>query len=234
MQRPDLSIIITAHREGIISGATANSALSAISHASKDSNLTCEVILVLDNANLATSETLRHAFKNCHLKIIETQTADPGQSRNAGISRAQWYASAFLDGDDLWSSNWLSEGWKMLQSRPDCIGHSHCNMVFGDQKNLWWHVDSEGELFDPDYLLWANYWDALSIALTETYRNYPFKANDLALGFGHEDWHWNAHTIAQGVAHKPVLNTVHFKRRRPNSVMASVSKADGTVWPISK
>lgn len=163
----DISIIITAHREGLISGLTARSASEAIAVARKDA-------------------------------------------------------------DDLWSANWLSEAWKLACARPDAVLHSHCNIVFGQERNIWWHIDSEGPLFDIDYLGWANYWDAMSFAATEIYRNAPFRANDLKRSFGHEDWHWNVHTIKAGTAHEPVPQTLHFKRRRAG---LQVARNDATIWP---
>ena len=85
---------------------------------------------------------------------------------------------------------------------------------------------------EPDYLAWLNYWDAMSMAATAIYRRHPFRSNDLALGFGHEDWHWNRMTLAAGHAHRPVPGTMHFKRRRSGSQMARVAGADGVSWPV--
>jgi hypothetical protein len=104
-------------------------------------------------------------------------------------------------------------------------------MVFGDDRNLWWHIDSEGPFFNPEYLAWGNYWDAMSFARTSTYRQFPFRRNDLKLGFGHEDWHWNAMTIAANVPHKPAPETMHFKRRRPGSQMALVDQVGSVRLP---
>jgi len=87
-------------------------------------------------------------------------------------------------------------------------------------------------MFDPEYLAWRNYWDAMSFARTTICQKFPFRRNDLQLGFGHEDWHWNAWTIAEGVPHKPVLETMHFKRRRENSQMAVVDRSGSVRWPL--
>jgi glycosyltransferase involved in cell wall biosynthesis len=230
-QTPDISVVLTAHREGVLAGATANSAREAIARAEADLGLRCEIVLVLDRTNVSTAAVLEHAFDGMPLTVLRTEEGDPGQARNAGIAAARGVVSTFLDADDLWSGNWLTEGWKLIEARPDCVGHSHCNLVFGGERGLWWHVDSEGSLFDPDYLAWANYWDAMSIARTDLYRRVPFRANDLSLGFGHEDWHWNRLTWRQGIAHKPVPHTMHFKRRRPGSQMSLVEKADALIWP---
>ena len=226
----DISVILTAHNEGVLAGVTAHSARKAIAHAAQD-GLRCEVVLVLDRASEPTIAVLEDGFDDLPLQVLHTDEGDPGQARNRGIEAARGTCATFLDGDDLWSANWLSEAHRLIVSRPDCVAHSACNMIFGNEKNLWWHIDSEGAFFDPDYLSWANYWDAMSFARTSVYRDFPFRKNDLKLGFGHEDWYWNVVTVDAGVAHKPVPETMHFKRRRTGSQMALVDQVGGIRWP---
>lgn len=228
----DITVIITAHKEGLISGVTAKSAINAIAHAKAHLNLSCEMILVLDRTDDVTRRVLEDSLESLDPTIICTDEGDPGQARNAGIAIASGICSTFLDADDLWSDNWLTEAWGLLGQRPDCIAHSSCNVVFGNEQCLWWHIDSEGPLFNPLYLEFANYWDALSMARTEIYRRFPFKQNDLKLGFGHEDWHWNRLTIMNKIPHKPVLDTVHFKRRRTGSQMSLVEQSGSVCWPL--
>ncbi len=225
----DISIIITAHREGILAGATARSALEAIAEA-EAAGASTEVIVVLDRSDSHTEQVLAHGL-GARAQLLHTDLGDPGLARNAGIAAARGQFATFLDGDDLWSSNWLVAAWQAAKARPDAVFHSHCNIVFGQERNIWWHVDSEGALCDSDFLSWANYWDAMSFAATATYRGLPFRANDLKNGFGHEDWHWNVQTIRAGIAHKPVPETIHFKRRRAGSQMAHVARNDATIWP---
>lgn len=231
-QDPDISVILTAHREGVLAGATAHSARRAMARVAADLGSRCEVILVLDRANAATVAVLENAFDPALLTVLHTDEGDPGQARNHGVAAARGRCATFLDGDDLWSENWLTEAWTLTDRRPDCVVQSACNMVFGNQRNLWWHIDSESPGFDPGYLEWANYWDAMTFARTEIYRKYPFRANDLRLGFGHEDWYWNAWTLSEGVPHKPAPETMHFKRRRTGSQMAVVDQSGAVRWPL--
>jgi len=228
---PDISVVITAHREGVIVGPTAASAMEAIKHVQDTLGKTVEVIVILDRADEVTRAILTHGLGGL-ARIVETDEGDPGQARNQGTDQAQGEYICFLDGDDLWSYNWLAEAYKFVEKRPDVVAHPHCNVVFGREKCVWWHIDSEGPHFDPKYLEWGNYWDALTFARTEIYRRFRFLPNDLETGFGHEDWHWNCATIAAGVAHKAVPNTAHFKRRRERSVSAKVNERLGTVRPL--
>lgn len=227
----DISVILTAHREGMIVGATVASALEAIAYAEESLQLNIELIAVLDRSDDLTRETIVSGFDSrCDL-LLECDEGDPGQSRNRGVEASTAKYVSFLDGDDLWSFNWLAEAWRFSKQYPGAIAHSACNVVFGEQNGLWWHVDSEGPLFDARYLLWAHYWDAMSFVSREIMLVHPFQKNDIDRGFGHEDWHWSVATVKAGIPHKPVPNTVHFKRRRTGSQMSKVDGAGCVVLP---
>ncbi len=230
MTQPDISIIMTAHREGFLAGATGRSVQAAMNHA-QAGGLNCEVIVVLDRADPLTGQVLHEVF-GASARYVSSDAGDPGQARNRGIEEAHGLCSAFLDGDDLWSENWLTAAWAMSAQRPDAVLHSACNLVFGHRRMIFWHADSETALCELSYMSWLNYWDALSFARTGLYRAHPFRANDLPLGFGHEDWHWNVVTLAAGIPHKPVPNTMHFKRAREGSQMSRVAQVNGIRWPV--
>lgn len=230
----DLSLILTAHREGILAGTTIQSARIAIDHA-RAADISMEVVVILDRADAATSDIMRHGFAgltDTPARFLETSEGDPGRARNRGVQVASGHAATFLDADDLISANWFAAAWHMVQQRPDAIWHPACNLVFGQERNLWWHVDSESALFDPLYLEWANYWTAISCAKIDVYREFPFAGNILHDGFGHEDWHWNRVTLQAGHAHKPAPETLYFIRRRQGSQMTRVEAADGVSWPL--
>jgi glycosyltransferase involved in cell wall biosynthesis len=230
--RVDISVVITAHREGIIAGQSVRSAQEAIAYAQAE-GLTCETVAVLDRADEVTAAIMRSAL-GANARIIATNEGDPGQARNRGVAEARGQTVAFLDSDDLWSRNWLAAAFRQSVARPDTIAHSACNLVFGRTRLLWWHTDSETALCDSAHLNWTNYWDAMTLAPTSIYRKFPFKANDLRIGFGHEDWHWNMITLKHGHAHKPVPGTMHFKRSRSGSQMSLVERVGNIPWPISK
>lgn len=226
----DVSIIITAHRERLYLPVSGKSAAEAAAYAQDKLGITTETIVVLDNPDDMTRDLARNYFPG-DVRIIESSAGDPGAARNLGLSEAKGRFSTLLDGDDLWSRNWIASAVELGRQRPDAVLHSHCNVVFGGDSNVWWHIDSEGPLYLPEYLEWANYWDAMSFAETALYQRIPFRANDLKQGFGHEDWHWNIVTTDAGIAHKPVEGTVHFKRRRSGSQMANANKSDAVPWP---
>jgi hypothetical protein len=226
----DVSVALTCHREGLLAGLSAKSALRCIEEARK-MNLSCEFLVILDHADPLTKSTIETALDSESPLILNTEYGDPGLARNHASQVSQGKYLSFLDADDIWSYNWITSAWLMLQKYPNIIAHSQCNIVFGERNNTWWHVDSESYNCDPDYLVWANYWDSLSFSHTAVYRKYPFRANNLAQGFGHEDWLWNHSTLMAGLPHRPVPNTIHFKRARPGSQMSKVTNDGNMTWP---
>ncbi len=229
----DVSVVLTAHREGVIAGATIRSALQAIEYAERTCNIRIELVAVLDKADDMTSFVITNGLGE-RAKIIHANEGDPGQTRNRGVENASGSYVTFLDGDDLWSYNWIEQAWKRAVERPEAVFHSECNITFGNERNVWWHIDSEGPLFDKDYLDWGNYWDSLSFARRDIYARFPFRNNDLKGGFGHEDWHWNYVTLVAGLPHKPVPGTIHFKRRRRGSQMSLVEQSGSVIWPVDR
>jgi hypothetical protein len=225
-----VSAIMTGHREGVISGPSISSFREAIGHA-RARGITVEPIVVLDRPDALTRTMFADAGEWA-AKVTVADFGDPGMSRNYGVSLASGEFVTFLDADDLWSFNWLVAAYDFCvqQGRP-IIAHSQLNVIFGQQRELWLHVDSEGPDFDPDYLQITNYWDALSFAPRQVFAETHFRKNELSLGYGHEDWHWNCVTLSSGIPHKPVPDTVHMKRRRHNSQMARASHNDVVPWP---
>lgn len=230
--QPDVTAILTGHREGLLAGPASRSLLTAVETA-EASGIRCQIVAVLDRVDTLTREVLRTGLGD-RATFIESDEGDPGKARSIGISAATGGYACFLDADDLWSTNWITGAFAAVQERPDAIFHSACNMIFGDDRLMFWHVDSESPDFDPLYLEFNNYWDALCFAKTEIFRATPFRANDLTLGFGHEDWHWNAMTLAKGIPHKPVPGTMHFKRARSRSQMSKVNEVGSVRWPLDE
>lgn len=227
---PDISAILTAHREGALAGPSLRSFREAIDHARAE-GLSVEPLLVLDRPDPLT----RQLFEECEVdgkRLVVTDGGDPALTRNRALAEASGDFAALLDADDLWGFNWLAAAHRFCQSRPErIVAHSQVNVVFGGSRQVWWHVDSEAPGFELGYLRIGNYWDALSFGLTRIYRDHPFRRNALADGYGHEDWHWNATTLAAGIQHRPVPDTVHFKRRRRQSQMALCEERDVVPWP---
>ncbi len=224
----DITAVLTAHAEGVLAGPSLVSFDQAI-EAARQFGLVVEGLVVLDRPTAATR--MQFVGVEGRHRVIVADEGDPGLARNAAVASASGRFVAFLDGDDLWSQNWLVAAHRFCAAEPDAIvAHSEVNVVFGQVRQMWWHIDSRDPAFDLGYLRIGNYWDAMSFSTREIYRRHPFVANDLRRGFGHEDWHWNCLTLAVGIDHRPVPGTVHFKRRRRDSQMTLCEPVSAVPW----
>ena len=224
----DVTAVLTVHAEGVLAGPSFVSFDQAI-EAARQSGLMVEGLIVMDRPDAATREEFSGVASR--YRVLLSDAGDPGLARNAGVEAASGRFVSFLDGDDLWSREWLVLAHRLCAAEPDgIVAHSEVNVVFGEAHAMWWHIDSRDPDFDVDYLRIGNYWDAMSFAARAIHRQYPYMANDLRRGFGHEDWHWNCVTLENGIDHRPVAGTVHFKRRRRGSQMALCETVSAIPW----
>jgi glycosyltransferase involved in cell wall biosynthesis len=224
----DITAVVNGHAEGVLAGPTIVSFERAIAVA-RESGLAVEGLIVLDRPDAAT--LLQFKDVGSRHRVLITDHGDPGPARNSAVDAAKGQYVAFLDGDDLWSEDWLAEAHRVCAQNPQTtVAHSEVDVIFGRERVMFWHVDSLDPTFEADFLRYGNYWDAMSFAARSIFRKFPFADNDLRRGFGHEDWHWNCVTLAAGIHHRPVAGTVHFKRRRAGSQSAHANAADSIPW----
>lgn len=225
-----LTTVITAHREGLLARRSLRSLLEAVT-AARAAGLEIDTIVVLDRAD----DDTRAIFKNAaggDWKVVETDFGDQGKARNRAVQVAGGDYIAFLDGDDLWSENWLVEGVGLCLQRPGrIIAHPEFNWFFGMNNNLFIHMDQEDAQFDIEALRFSNYWDALCIAPRRAHLDHPYGDRDLEGGFAFEDWQWNCETIEAGYVHRVAEGTIHFKRRREGSQTLHASRGKSLVRP---
>lgn len=221
----DISAVITAHREGTMAGVSLRSLISAVAVA-REAGLVVEILVVLDDPN----DTTRAVFADCvddGISVLEVSFKDQGLVRNYAVGVSKGRYIAFLDGDDLWGENWLPTAFDMCQSEAGkIIAHPELDWFFGASNNLFFHADQTDPGFDPAFLRFGNYWDALCLAPREAYERHPYSHREVQQGYAYEDWLWNIETLDDGFVHRVVPGTIHFKRRRNGSqtMIASGSK----------
>lgn len=216
--RPQITAILTGHSEGPLIGVTFRSMLDAAAVA-REAGLEVELLVVLDKPDRATAEAMAEAEQHgCRVLTVNFPGADHASVRNHAVEESRGDYVAFLDGDDLWTENWLVEGYQMCRSDPGkVIAHPEVNWIFDHDSNLWFLLDQTDPAFDPAYLRTFNYWDVLCMAPRQAYLEHPRPARDIEAGFAYEDWHWNLRTVGAGYLHRVVPETIHFKRRRQDS-----------------
>ncbi|PWN01778.1 hypothetical protein DJ010_17265 [Nocardioides silvaticus] len=211
----DVTAILTAHGEGVMAGLSFRSLLDAVGVARAD-GIDVEVLVVLDNPTAATAAVLAEADRH-GAAVATVSYADQGKVRNHAVGLAAGGHVAFLDGDDLWSENWLVDAYRLCAESVRTIAHPELNWFFGDQQNLYFLPDQTDPAFDPAFLRVANPWDALCLAPRAAYVEHPFADRAVADGYAYEDWHWMLETYRGGYVHRVVPETIHFKRRREGS-----------------
>jgi glycosyltransferase involved in cell wall biosynthesis len=220
MSDPDISVIVTAHNEGVILGATLNSAVEAVA-AARDAGLNCQLLLGFDDASPTTKAIAEHPSFN-DFSVHELALCDPYLTRNEMAEKASGKLIAFLDGDDLVSENWLTRGVELQQKsvseRHVTVIHPEMNVIFDRQTGAFAKIEQLDPLFLPEVFYFENYYDLMAIAPRSLYLEHPFCQRDIELGYGFQDWQWNLETMAAGVLHLTAANTIVFKRRRPDSI----------------
>jgi glycosyltransferase involved in cell wall biosynthesis len=217
-EAPAISAIITAHREGAMAGISLRSLMAAVERAVGE-GIATEVIVALDAPDEGTRAVFADA-PSLGFKLVELSLRDQGKVRNHAVRTSRGRFIAFLDGDDLWSENWLVEAHRLCTSEPNsdrAIAHPETDWFFESSNNVFFHADQTDATFDPSILRFANYWDALCMAPRQAYLEHPYCDRDVANGFAYEDWHWNCVTLDAGYVHRVVPDTIHFKRRRKTS-----------------
>jgi glycosyltransferase involved in cell wall biosynthesis len=212
-RNPDITAILTAHREGWMVYPAIASMLQAIEHA-EHKGLSVEMLVVLDRPDAVTEDFVKN---NCpattRLEYIDK--GDPAISRNHAVSQARGKYLSFLDGDDLWCKCWLLSAFNESRKyATQTIWHPEADIGFGNENFLVFRRNMNDPEFNLQFLNIGNCWSAHSFALRDIYQQFPYLFNEVESGFGHEDWQWNCETINSGILHMVVPGTTHFLRRK--------------------
>lgn len=215
----DITIILVAHAEGQLLGPTLKS-LAKAQQIAEARGLKTEVIILLDNPTVETkTQAEQHELVN--KQIVTVANRNLAQNRNHGAKLASGKYLAFLDGDDLFAPNWLSEAYKFAQADGGRAAyHAEYAMFFGRENFITKFFSSIN--FSAENLLGLmtmNPWIALcfvskELALAIPYTPIPAPLSSAENPFGYEDWHWYSKLLAAGKAIKVVPNSSIFIRRK--------------------
>ncbi|MBQ3441379.1 glycosyltransferase [Candidatus Saccharibacteria bacterium] len=214
----DLSVIITAHAEGLLAHKTLLSALRALEELKND----YQIIVNIDRGDEATIDYFKRYRNDSRFVILKTDFGDLGLSRNYALKKSNGKLVAFLDADDMVSRNWFKNAIEHIESaNHPVVVHPKANYIFGfdTPPTFCYFRDSKDLATDMLIMLGANRWISAAVAKREIFEETPYMPTKN--GFGHEDYFFNMQTLAKGVKHETAKNTVYFYRRKPNSLMDS-------------
>jgi glycosyltransferase involved in cell wall biosynthesis len=209
------------------------SCISAIEVA-RTADLRVEFVAIADRPSSQTLDYLGAHSES--LDIVErVDLGDPGLARNVGIRMSSGKYVALVDGDNLISERWLIQAVTHLQSCSETsVVHPEFLLIFGAESRLIRQVSDEDPEFNFLKLLEHNPWDLACAAERTIFQEYPFHAAPPGSGFGYEDWHWNCETLAGGIRHRTVPETVYFVRRKETGSVLAEHRAAGAVIPPTR
>lgn len=210
----DISVILTAHHEGRLAHRSMRSLFRTVEYA-KSNGLSVEISVVQDRPNEETKDYFsRYDKSEVHVRKVDF--GDPGLSRNYGVKCSSGKYIAFLDGDDLFGKDWLYKAFRYLEdnNEKEVVVHPEYHVGFEADNLIWRQISSSDYNFKAQNLIEFNYWAAVCVAKRDVLLRHPYQETSEGSGFGFEDWHFNCETLAWGIEHHVVPETVHFLRMK--------------------
>lgn len=214
----EISLIATFHSEGNIAHKTLQNIQQLVAPLKKE-GIAYEVILHADNPDAATWEYLSSYNDKEHFRVFRNSFGNPSDSRNFCAQQSKGRFLVFIDGDDLYSPQWVIDGYHLLRkSSAPIVYHVEYDISFGrteEAPRLWHMSDALTDDEDIAYMFTRNRWSAGTILPRQVALDFPYKAS--RKGFGYEDWVFNMDTRHAGIKHKVVPGSVKFYRVRAGS-----------------
>lgn len=211
-----ISAVLTFHRERQMAVATLH-AVERMRRFAEARGLRVQLVMTLDGGDRETEAAITgHPALRDGDTLHHVQLSDLSLCRNYAIERADGAFVAILDGDDLFSENWLAAAVEcIVEHGPTTIAHPRLMIAFGTWNAYWEQLGQTDPRFLPETLVSLNHWNACTVARREVFAHCPYMVARVGeSGFGFEDWHWNCETIAHDYVHHVVEHTFRLERRK--------------------
>lgn len=212
----ELSILLTAHNEGLIAHKTLLSLFRALENYSAK----YEILVNIDNGSSETKKYFRRYKDDARFRIFENHFGDAGASRNFLAQQAKGKYALFLDADDLISKNYITGIMEILRAaKGPTIAHPETCITFedGGEEYLIWKTTNSGTREQDAFKLFErNCWVSSSAAKREIFLKHPYILTQD--GFGHEDYTFSIETVNAGIKHRVAPGSLYFYRNKPISL----------------
>lgn len=228
----DITAVLNLHHEGLAALASLRS-LDDAARQAEDKGTRVERLVVADRPDAATLDILDFAH-HAGFRSVRVDFGDLGQARNAAVREAAGDHIAFLDGDDLWSANWLDAAHTAAVADGRMTAwHPECSVYFGSEvtSRISRHPDMTEDVYVWSRLAIENMWTALVFAPRELLASLQYQPTLLRSGQGYEDWTWNISVVEAGGYHRIVPGTVHLIRSNPHSLVRNTAQAGALPVP---
>ena len=233
VETPELSIIVTAHAEGIIAHKTMRCVFEN-QKLLETNKIKSEVIIHLDSANKETKEYFSRYKNSTSVTIYENSFHDSGKSRNFCTKKANGTYLAFIDADDLVSSNWLLEAYDLAKKQKSLV-HPEAVLEFGIDvisPRLWLQKNSKpSKAENAKDLIVTNRWVSTIVGPRQIFLDFPYPSTEH--GFGNEDYEFNLATISASIPHLVAPETILFYRQKLSGSLLSQAAARKYVQRLS-
>lgn len=224
----ELSLVITAHDEGLLAHKTMLSVFKSLE------GISCEyeIIIHIDKGSPETEDYFDRYSTDCRVRIFRNSFGDAGAARNFCAQRAKGKYLFFTDADDLLSENYFSTMlFALKKAKGDVVVHPEYNISFWDDRFLVWKTVAPRSQDEAAFLLFShNQWPSSCGAKRTIFLEHPYILTER--GFGHEDYALNIELAASGVKHETVKNTITFYRQKAQSLLRS-NDANRATQPYS-
>lgn len=226
----DVSIIVTLHSEGILAYKTLRNIEESIDRA-KANNISCEVLLGLDNADELTIK-IAHNFKekssNKHCSIFESNYKDSGLNRNNLIDKSKGKYIVIHDGDDFFTQNFIIEAFKKSQKTTyDAVFVPQILVNFEAQHYMTKYIPSNSAEVSKSFFFETNYYTSQYFIPRGLLEELCYESS--SDGYGYEDWWLTTMLLSRGVEFIPVKNTAFYYRRKKAGSLLSQENLDSVL-----
>ncbi|MBM6596243.1 glycosyltransferase family 2 protein [Microvirga pudoricolor] len=218
MQRIDVSVVLSLHREGKFLARTLSSLAVAADYARRRGKAV-ELVAVFDRTDAVTREIFEAADLTAFSAVRQTNimAGSLSLSRNAGIAEATGEYIETADGDDLVSYSFIDRMCEEAAKLGDgAILVPKYIFGFGYRYRL-------GEYFNqdqihPEAMLKHHLYSSKIVAHRSLFEKLRFTHVPASSGYAYEDWHFNCEAMALGYRFHAVEGTVLFYRQRVESL----------------
>ena len=201
-KKVDISVIVTAHTEGLIAHKTILSLIKSIELLKgKYPQIKYEIIINLDKSNQETIDYYSRYSDDNSFALYQTNYGNVADARNYAINKARGKYIALIDGDDMVSSNWLLKAYELaLTKNGDYILHPNIQIQFDmdlSRIGLWIMGDTLGRERDRIIMTQFNRWVSTLFAPKTVFNTVHYRPP--INGYGYEDYLFNADTTAKNI-----------------------------------
>ena len=234
MSTKEITVILTCQDQGRLLNPSIQSLRAAIRKAESGLGVAIEWIIAADTPSEQTEEYLLYNQPPRSRKLF-TGGGCTAVAANQAVKEAEGKFIALVCGDDLVSSNWLTQAYTESSGRTaGFVFHPGLVVAFGETRRLAIPPDQEDPDFSRDVLFSRNLWPSVSLAAREVFLAHPFSYEDRARGFGHADWYWVCDTVAAGIVHKPLPGTLACCRQSKTHACVAPEPCRSVLMPPSK